>query len=109
MWDESVVLSATVADHVVVARRSGERWWLAAMNGELPLELDIPLSFLGPGEWTARVFADGADPATPETVIERSLPLPAARTLRLSLQGGGGCSAVLCPTAPGALKPLETP
>ncbi len=95
VWDESVVVSAAVADHVVLARRSGDKWWLAAMNGEQPLELDLPLSFLGPGEWTARVFADGTDPAAPETVLEQSVALPAARTLRLSLQGGGGFSAVL--------------
>ena len=101
VWDESVVLSAEVDQHVVVARRSGDKWWLAAMNGEQPLELDIPLAILGRDEWTARVFADGPDAAKPETVIERNIALPATRTLRISLQGGGGFAAVLSRTAGG--------
>ncbi|HLP01998.1 MAG TPA: glycoside hydrolase family 97 catalytic domain-containing protein, partial [Opitutaceae bacterium] len=36
VWDETVVLSAEVAEHVVIARRSGSRWYLAAMNADAP-------------------------------------------------------------------------
>ncbi len=96
VWDESHVLSAKVADHIVVARRHGDVWWLAAMNGEAPLDLEIPLPFLGPGKWTARTFADGADPAAPEEVVESEGPL-VYRKIRLSLQPGGGAVAVLLP------------
>ena len=34
VWDESVVLSAEVGKHLVIARRSGQRWFIAAMNGD---------------------------------------------------------------------------
>jgi alpha-glucosidase len=33
VWDQSVVLSSEVGKHLVIARRSGQRWSLAAMNG----------------------------------------------------------------------------
>jgi alpha-glucosidase len=97
VWDESRVLSADVGGHIVLARRSGDRWWLAAMNGSTPFELEVPLPFLGPGEWTARVFADGPDPDTPESIVETVASLDAPRRLRLSLQPGGGAVAVVEP------------
>src|SRR6185436_4860720 len=67
VWDESVVLSAEVDKHIVIARRSGERWYLAAMNGTDPATLDVPLDFLGSTSrgWRLREFADGPNAAAP--------------------------------------------
>ena len=96
VWDESVVLSAEVGKQIVLARRSGERWYLAAMNGDEPLTVRIPLSFLGTGAWTLRSFADGPDSARrPELVVESSRPTKAAETLSVSLVPAGGFAAVL--------------
>jgi alpha-glucosidase len=33
VWDKSVVLSSEVGKHLVIARRSGQRWFVAGMNG----------------------------------------------------------------------------
>ncbi|MBW8780311.1 MAG: glycoside hydrolase family 97 protein [Verrucomicrobia bacterium] len=97
VWDESVVLSAEVGKHIVIARRSGKRWFIAAMNGEDALTLDVSLDALqakGLG-WTLREFADGADPAAPETVVETTRNLGDTRTLTLRLAPGGGYAATL--------------
>src|SRR5204862_5804216 len=69
VWDESVVLSAEVGKHLVIARRSGDRWYIAAMNGDAALTLDVPLAALGAKShgWHLREFADGADPDATET------------------------------------------
>ena len=99
VWDESVVLSAEVGKHIVIARRSGDRWYVAAMNGDDALTLDVPLAALGlkGGGWRLREFADGADPAKPETVIETTRDLGSGRILTLRLAPGGGYAAVLLP------------
>lgn len=98
VWDESVVLSAEVGKHIVIARRSGERWYVAAMNGDDALTLEVPLDFLGRRggrDWRLREFADGTDPAAPETVVETTRELGKARTLTLRLApDGGGYAAV---------------
>jgi alpha-glucosidase len=101
VWDESVVLSAELDKHVVIARRSGERWYVAAMNGGDATTLDVPLDFLGTkrGNWSLREFADGADPAAPETVVEKTRPLGNARTLSLHFQPDGGYAAVISTAA----------
>lgn len=96
VWDETVVLDAAVAEHVVLARRSGSRWYLAAMNGDAPLTLRVPLTFLGAGSWTLRAFADTAESATrPERIDERTRDVAATDTLELTLAPAGGYAAVL--------------
>ena len=71
VWDETVVLSAELARHLVIARRSGNGWWLAAMNADAPLRLKVPLKFLGAGDWKLRAFADTPESATkPVSVAE---------------------------------------
>jgi alpha-glucosidase len=96
VWDDSVTLSAEVGKHIVLARRSGDRWYVAAMNGDEPLTLRVPLSFLGEGTWTLRSFADGPDSARrPELVVESSRPTTAAETISIFLAPAGGFAAVL--------------
>jgi len=100
VWDETVVLSAEVAGHVVIARRSGSRWYLAAMNGETPLTLRVPLRFLGAGRWELHAFADAADSEThPQALSEYFAKLESTQTLELTLSGSGGYAAVLSPEA----------
>lgn len=96
VWDETVVLSAEVAQHVVIARRAGTRWYLAAMNGDAPLTLTVPLSFLGAGDWKLRAFADTqASAVTPTELAETSSTVRAGTTLTLTLAPAGGYAATL--------------
>ncbi len=48
VWDETKVLSAAVGEHILVARRSGTTWYVAAMTNWSARDLEVPLSFLGP-------------------------------------------------------------
>lgn len=98
VWDDTVVLSAEVAQHVVIARRSGDRWYLAAMNGDAPLTLKVPLKFLGAGDWKLRAFADTPASATQPTQISDTMATVAADSvLELTLAPAGGYAAVLSP------------
>ncbi len=90
VWDESVVLLGEVGKSIVLARRSGERWYLAAMNGEDAAQLQAPLKFLGKGKWTARSFADKADGSDYMAVVESTREVNAESALPLSLAPGGG-------------------
>lgn len=98
VWDDTVVLSAEVARHIVIARRSGQRWYLAAMNGEDPVSLKTSLSFLGKGPWTLRQFADTPDSAAEaELLAETTRRVVSSDFLDLSLAPAGGFAAVLSP------------
>lgn len=95
VWDESVVLSGEVGRSIVIARRSGERWYLAAMNGDDAAQLPARLKFLGKGRWTLRGFADKADSSDYEAVVESTRDVNAESFLPLSLAPGGGFAGII--------------
>jgi alpha-glucosidase len=59
-WDETSVLDGKIGEHVVVARRSGEEWFVGAMT-DAPRGRD-PLGFLGGGAFDATIWADTPTP-----------------------------------------------
>ena len=64
------------------------------MNGDDAAALDLPLKFLGKGQWTLRSFADRVD-GKPEEIIESSQPVDATTVLPVKLSAAGGFVAVL--------------
>ena len=68
-WDETRLVSGYPADHVVIARRSGDTWYVAGINGcDEAQTLRLDLSFIPKKYWkNALLFADseGTDSATP--------------------------------------------
>jgi alpha-glucosidase len=95
VWDESVVLSGEVGRSIVIARRSGERWYLAAMTGDDAAQLTAGLSCLGKGRWTLRGFADKADSSDYEALIESTRDVNAESVLPLALAPGGGFAGII--------------
>lgn len=57
-WDETRVLDGYPGDFIVIARRSGDHWYLAAMNAGEAKQLQLDLDFLAVGEYEAQVYAD---------------------------------------------------
>ena len=95
-WDETRAIDGAVGDYLVLARRSGDTWYLAAMTDWTPRTLEVPLSFLGSGKYTATIVADGlnADRYAADYRIERREVGPGT-TLTLKLAPGGGYVARL--------------
>lgn len=96
VWDETQVLSAAVGENVVIARRSGKKWYLAAMNSEAPFTARIPLKFLRSGKWSLRAFADTPESAQqPERISDSTTNVSAEDSVQLTLSPSGGYAAVL--------------
>ena len=95
VWDETVVLNAEVGKSVVIARRSGERWFLAAMNGDTAASLNVPLNFLGRKKWVLQSFADDPTFSDYQTVIASTSGVNARTVLTLSLAPGGGFAGII--------------
>lgn len=91
-WDETRALSGAIGEHVVVARRHGAGWFLGAMTNEEARTLEIPMSFLREGSWTATIFADGAtgEKAWQTKVAITRRQIRASDTLQLKLAPSGG-------------------
>ena len=90
-WDETRVLNAKVGDYVTIARRRGAEWYIGSIAGWHAADLDIPLNFLGPGQYTAEIYSDAPDAAenpTHTTLDRRSVSQ--STVLKAKLVSGGG-------------------
>lgn len=98
VWDETRVLSAKVGEYILTARRSGRTWYIGALTNWDARDLDVDLSFLGPGRFTADVFRDGpnADRAAVDYVRE-TMDATAASRVKIHLAPGGGFAARITP------------
>jgi alpha-glucosidase len=91
VWDETRVLSAQVGDWVAVARRHGDEWYVGAMTDWDARELELDLSFLGDGSWTATIFEDGVNAsriASDYRRLERQIASGERVTVQLAPGGG---------------------
>ena len=52
---------------ISVARRSGDDWYIGSITNWTERDTKLPLTFLGPGKYTAEIYADAADAATNAT------------------------------------------
>jgi alpha-glucosidase len=96
VWDETIVLPVSeIGEVAAFARRHGDTWFLAFVNGPTARTVKLPLTFLGPSAYRALLVRDRrSDPAAVQ--IEES----AARrgdALTVELADGGGFIARFTP------------
>ncbi len=98
VWDETKVLNGEPAEYVTIARRHGDDWYLGAMTNWDARDLDIPLSFLGAGEYETHIFADGANADKDAASLAISTQrVKAGDKLTLHLAPGGGAAVIFTP------------
>lgn len=95
VWDQTVVLENDVAKTIVIAGRSGDRWCLAAMNGDDASQLQTSLKFLGKGKWTLRSFADNTGSSDYQAIVESTRAVDANTVAPLSLMPAGGIAGII--------------
>ncbi|MDC7676281.1 glycoside hydrolase family 97 protein [Asticcacaulis machinosus] len=91
-WDETRALAGEIGEYVVIARRKGEDWYLGVITNEMERRLELDLSFLGDGRWTATRYMDGAlsRPAYKTAVKIETAEVEATTRLKLQLNAAGG-------------------
>jgi alpha-glucosidase len=98
-WDETRVLNAKVGEYITIARRHGKDWYVGSIAGSHGAELDIPLEFLGEGNYKAETYSDAPDAGVhpTKTVVEQK-NVNRAKTLKAVLASGGGQAIRLTPS-----------
>ena len=72
----------------IFARRKGDMWMLAVVCGSEGRTIDVPLSFLGEGEYTASLVRD--DMENDAAVVLDDAMLERDDTLTIEMRDGGG-------------------
>jgi alpha-glucosidase len=95
VWDETIVLpDSEIGEVAAFARRSGQDWFVAILNGPHSRTLRVPLSFLA-GKARGVLVRDKAGGAAAVEVERRALAR--GDVLEVPLQPGGGFIARLTP------------
>lgn len=89
VWDETIVLPPSeIGELAMFARRSGDRWFVAAMNGPEARTVKVDLSFLRSGSYRALIARDRADEAGAIEVETREIGR--RQPLEIAMRPGGG-------------------
>ena len=95
IWDDTKVIGGEPGEYAIIARRSGNDWYLGAITNKTARDVEIPLSFLGNGKnITAQIYTDGGDEVKTETQVKiETRVLSAKDILKFSLKPSGGMAA----------------
>lgn len=93
-WDDSKVIHGSIGSYMTVARRKGDRWFVGTIVNEAR-SLDIPLDFLGPGQFTAKVYAE--NPNDKKLVTIQSHQVTSNSSLTATMSSGSGCAILIAP------------
>ena len=103
VWDETVVLpQSEIGERAVFARRRHDDWFLAVVNGPARGSIRVPVSFLGPGRYTARLVSDRED--APDAIEIGGGTYTRQDVVEIRLRAGGGFIARFSPHE-GAVAP----
>ncbi|HXF10105.1 MAG TPA: glycoside hydrolase family 97 N-terminal domain-containing protein [Desulfuromonadaceae bacterium] len=92
VWDETIVLPPSeIGALAIYARRNGDTWFLAVLNGPQARSLQIPLKFLGNGSYDGSIVKDALDNPAAVKIENRSYKNEDA--LSVDLPAGGGLVA----------------
>jgi alpha-glucosidase len=100
VWDETEIVGARLADYVIMARKSGEEWYVGAMTDWQPRDLVVDFAFLGEGRYEADIFEDGLNADRHGNDFSRSKKLISeSDVIKLKLAPGGGWVARIVASA----------
>jgi alpha-glucosidase len=91
VWDDIKVLDAKIGDYLLLARRSGNEWFVGAMTDWKAREMQLDLSFLPAGNYNIEIFRDGIN-ADRHAQDYRHLnqEVKAGEKVKISMVSGGG-------------------
>ena len=89
VWDETIVLpESRIGELAIFARRTGDMWFLAVMCGPQAKTIQVPLSFLGDGQYNASLVHDNKE--NDAAVVTEDMTVRRGDTLKIEMINGGG-------------------
>jgi alpha-glucosidase len=93
-WNETRVLAAKIGEVLVTARRKNKTWYLGGISAGRNRDLSLPLSFLGRGRYTVKVWKDAPDAGSePNHLVTEALNLSSTDSLQVHFALDGGFAA----------------
>ena len=91
VWDETKGICGEVGKYIVLARRSGDVWYVGGMTDWSARSLSINLDFLPEGEYVVEMYVDGANAHRIARDYRKTLTeVPADGQIDIHMAPGGG-------------------
>ena len=99
VWDESKALEGEIGEYIVQARRSGNDWFVGAMNGLSARDITLNTAgFLQKGKkYRVEIYNDDPSLQTRTKVSSTEMVIKAGKQLKLHLQASGGAALRFVP------------
>ena len=99
VWDESKALEGEIGEYIVQARRSGDEWFVGAMNGLAARDIILDTSsFLQKGKkYRVEIYYDDPALKTRTQVASSEISVKGGKTIKLHLQPSGGAALRIVP------------
>ena len=98
-WDDIKFIGGTIDTYVALAKKSGNSWFIGALNNSQGRTIALDLSFLPNGKYTIEYWADGKNANKKATdCVHKSIPFTVSaknKTLKVNLANAGGYVAVI--------------
>ncbi|WP_406431051.1 glycoside hydrolase family 97 protein [Streptomyces sp. NBC_00631] len=94
-WDDTRLLSGSPGKEAVLARRSGDRWFLGGVYAGAAHTATVPLT-IGRGRWLVETVRDGAD-----GLVQDRRVVSGGDELSIDVVADGGFAGIACRWRPG--------
>lgn len=100
VWDRTIALEGKIGEYAVVARKNGDKWYIAGMTNWEARTFNISLSFLDGKKYKIEILKDGVNVAKHAADYEiMNKEISAGAQLPVEMAAGGGYTAILTPVA----------
>lgn len=98
VWDETKAIEAEAGKYLTIARRSGDKWYMASLTNWEQRKLSVKLDFLGDGRYEVQIVKDGvnANVYGSDFRVEKR-EVSNSSKLDIDMANGGGWAAILTP------------
>lgn len=97
-WDETKLLQGKIEKYTVMARRSGNTWFIGAITNWDQRVIELETGFLKPGKYKLEAIQDGINAnSRAEDYKKIEMEFVAGEILKLSMASGGGWVARVVP------------
>lgn len=98
VWDGTRVLNGAIGEYITMARRDGQTWFIGAMTNSEKRELQIPLDFLGAGNYKMISFSDSEQTLeNAEVAVREETIVKNSDSVKINMMPGGGFAAWIEP------------
>jgi alpha-glucosidase len=96
VWDDIKFLGGYPGDYVAIAKRSGDRWFVGVLNNSIGKTVEVNLSFLPAGDYSAEIWTDTKkSDSEPKELKKDTRTIKSGEILKVTMAKNGGFVAVI--------------